>query len=268
MNAMKLPNSFSLIKIGILDAISYRFDLVMGWLSSVVLILTQYYLWKVVFQQQAMINHFTFQDTATYLVLAWVIRPFYSTVGLSRDIQDKFLIGRISYDLLLPTNYQLYNTLITYGQNCARLVITGIPTFFMFVCVLGLETPTSINLIAFIISIHLSFTISTTLSMIVGLCTVYLKNIEGAIQLQGFLISILSGALVPLAFFPPILQRISEILPFRYLVFTPITIYLGKLTAYEIFTQLAIQLIWCLVLILITQLFMQKAMRKMEVFGG
>ncbi len=265
---MKLPNYFAPIKIGILDAISYRFDLLMGWLSSIVLVLTQYYLWKVVFQQQATINHFTFQDTATYLVLAWVIRPFYSTTGLSRDIQDKFLVGSISYDLLLPTNYQGYNSLIAYGQNCARLVITGIPTFFMFLFILGVETPTPIDLIAFVISIHLSFAISTTLSMLVGLCTVYLKNIEGAIQLQGFLVSILSGALVPLAFLPPILQRIADLLPFRYLVFTPITIYLGKLTASEILAQLAIQLIWCLILILFTQLFMHKAMRKMEVFGG
>jgi ABC-2 type transport system permease protein len=40
---------------------------------------------------------------------------------------------------------------------------------------------------------------------------------------------ILAGAIIPLSFFPEILQKISLLLPFQFLIYLPMNIYLGKI---------------------------------------
>ena len=52
--------------------------------------------------------------------------------------------------------------------------------------------------------------------------------IFGMLMAKEALLSFLTGQLIPLSFFPPLVQRIFDFLPFSSMVYTPVMIYLGK----------------------------------------
>ncbi|MBR4412867.1 MAG: ABC-2 family transporter protein, partial [Lachnospiraceae bacterium] len=80
----------------------------------------------------------------------------------------------------------------------------------------------------------------------------------------------LSGATVPLAFFPETLKRIAYFLPFHAIYNTPLT-FLTKgqeLGIGESFLMLGEQLIWAVVLLLIGKIFWKLSERIITVNGG
>ncbi|MDQ3779531.1 MAG: ABC-2 family transporter protein, partial [Chloroflexota bacterium] len=74
-----------------------------------------------------------------------------------------------------------------------------------------------------------------------------------------------SGLLIPLTFFPPALQMLANLLPFRAFVMVPAEVLLGQRS---IATALAIQLFWAVALLLLGQVLLAAAVRRVVVQGG
>ena len=82
---------------------------------------------------------------------------------------------------------------------------------------------------------------------------------------------LLSGASIPLAFFPEGLRQAVEYLPFRAVYDIPLTVLLAKGgtdTAAGLLSRLGIQLFWCVVLTVCGNLFWNHAVKKITVNGG
>ena len=80
---------------------------------------------------------------------------------------------------------------------------------------------------------------------------------------------LLSGATIPLAFFPDTLRRIVSYLPFQSIYNTPLTILIrNSMPLQETLTMLAVQLFWACVMLLLTSLFWRRSIRKITVNGG
>jgi ABC-2 type transport system permease protein len=48
------------------------------------------------------------------------------------------------------------------------------------------------------------------------------------------IMEVLAGAIIPLSFFPEVLQKIFLLLPFQFLIYLPMKIYLGKISPTQI----------------------------------
>ena len=68
------------------------------------------------------------------------------------------------------------------------------------------------------------------ISFLIGTCAIPLNSILSLIRAKYWLIELLSGVLIPIAFFPKALQILSAWLPFEHIAYTPLQIYLGKLS--------------------------------------
>ena len=102
----------------------------------------------------------------------------------------------------------------------------------------------------------------------IGTCAIPLKSILALIRAKFWLIEILSGLLIPLSFLPRPLQAISSWLPFEHIAYTPLQIYLGKLSAREAALHLLIQWVWVALLLWLGHLWWQRATRKITIHGG
>ncbi len=58
------------------------------------------------------------------------------------------------------------------------------------------------------------------------------------------LILFLSGQIAPLSLFPPLLQTIANVMPFRWMLGFPVELILGRLTPLQALVGLAAQLLW------------------------
>ena len=80
--------------------------------------------------------------------------------------------------------------------------------------------------------------------------------------------SFLTGQLIPLSFFPEIVQRIFDFLPFSSMIYAPVMIYLGKVQGAELAWVLLRQAVWVLILYGLGTLIWRRVTRRLVVLGG
>jgi ABC-2 type transport system permease protein len=80
--------------------------------------------------------------------------------------------------------------------------------------------------------------------------------------------SLFSGNVVPIWFYPAWLAALSRFLPFRYFIFEPVSVYLGKTPASEAGTVLLMQFIWLGLFVGIERLIWSRAHKKLIIQGG
>ncbi|MGC9365578.1 MAG: ABC transporter permease [bacterium] len=257
-----------LFDLNVKENFAYRADYLLNLFSAVAMITVQYFLWSAVFSGQSQIQGFNFSDMISYIVVIWAIYSFINTQSVSYDIQNQLLNGDIGYDFLMPLSLYFYYLIRFYSQKILNLVIIGLPVFIFSIMFFNINLTGSLNIIFFLLSVQLSFFISYNISFLVGLLSIFFKNIEGFIQLEKFLKLLLSGALVPLAFFPDWVERITTFFPYRYVNYIPSLIFIGKINSDEILTSFFIQLVWAVSLSLVASLFFRKIRNKVVIFGG
>jgi ABC-2 type transport system permease protein len=61
-----------------------------------------------------------------------------------------------------------------------------------------------------------------------------MENTYGIRFTMRIIMEVVDGAIIPLSFFPLVLQKIFSFLPFPFLIYLPIRIYLGKISLEEL----------------------------------
>ena len=79
---------------------------------------------------------------------------------------------------------------------------------------------------------------------------------------------LLSGQIVPLIFFPGVLQKIVLALPFAAIYSTPLLIYLGKIPPSGYLGAMAAQVGWCIGFALLSWVVWRAAQSRVVVQGG
>lgn len=150
-----------------------------------------------------------------------------------------------------------------------KFFMTFLPTFIVIFFLTKGAIPLGLNLIYFLISVIMAILINFSIDFIVGTICLYTESIWGINIMKQVIVLLLSGASVPIAFFPEPLKTIVYYLPFQSIYNAPLTILLGKSKeSADIITVLGIQLIWCIVMTLLSVLFWKVSLRKITVNGG
>jgi ABC-2 type transport system permease protein len=124
------------------------------------------------------------------------------------------------------------------------------------------------NFALFVASVLGSFFLMGAINFMIGTCAIPLKSILALIRAKYWLIELLSGLLVPVAFFPDRLQKVLAWLPFEHIAYTPLQIYLGKLDRAAAFRALATQWLWVVVLLVLAHLWWNRSLRNITIHGG
>ena len=114
----------------------------------------------------------------------------------------------------------------------------------------------------------MSFFIVAAINFSVGTFAIRLKSILGLLRAKYFLLELFSGLLIPISFFPQIFQDVFSFLPFQYISYVPVLIYLGKISGVGILQSLAIQIVWFFVLVVLGSALWQWSTKKITIQGG
>jgi len=77
-----------------------------------------------------------------------------------------------------------------------------------------------------------------------------------------------SGRFFPLNILPAVLFKIMNFLPFSFLVFFPLNVYLDRLSTSEIYRGLLTQTIWIAIFSVLLKVVWQRGLRRYEAVGG
>ncbi len=267
---MNLRKYFTLIKAGILDFLQFRLGTFVIIVGNMIYLIVIYNLWKAIYASvdTPTVNGMTFEETMIYLVLASSMFSFmecFLVWEMGRSIQD----GNITLALLKPMGYAKYQYFSLAGNLVASFFLTFIPTFIVIEIITNGAIRPGINLLFFLFSVILGTTINFAVDFFVGTICIYTESIWGINIMKEVIVMFLSGATVPLAFFPKTLRSIVDFLPFQAIYHTPLTILTDStLTIPAMLSMLGMQCIWVVVTLLIGNLFWHFSIRAITVNGG
>jgi ABC-2 type transport system permease protein len=166
-------------------------------------------------------------------------------------------------------NIQLMYVARAAGESVFRLALLTVPTALVLFLVYPLRRPASLGLAAaFLVSVCLSFLIVAAINFAVGTFALRLQSILGLMRAKFFLLELFSGLLLPISFFPHVAQKILGVMPFEYISYIPMLIYLGNLRGMEVVRAIALQVFWVAVLFAIGDGLWRWSTHKVIIQGG
>jgi ABC-2 type transport system permease protein len=162
--------------------------------------------------------------------------------------------GSFSNFLIKPLGYIHYNYIHELSWKVIRLLFI-IPTTIGVVILFGYSILASIHieaasLAAFILACLISYTTQYFIRLAIGASAFWLIESDGVRDTYGLIETLFNGELLPITFLPLVMQRMGDVLPFKYFFFFPLNIIMGKATGSAIVEGLAIQGLWLIAIVI------------------
>ena len=226
-------------------------------------------IWQSVYRGQARVDGVSLPEMITYAVLAGTVLSAWEWPRLIQAIDTAVTTGDVSVFLLKPMGYPSYLLATECGHLGFRLAAVVLPIVTTIVLYYGMLPPASVfHGAMFVVFWALSFLILFLLSMAFGLLAFWLMTAFSLEWLLQGLLTLLSGSFVPLWFFPDSLALVVRQLPFAWVGFYPVAVYLGKLRPPEVWVALGFGLGWAALLSLGVAALWRRATLRITVQGG
>ena len=247
----------------------YRANLMMYllfWLVSPVIYLA---IWTSIANSKGNVNGLTANDFITYYMTLLIVDQITSNIVIhtfAYKIQDGTLAG----ELIRPIHPMLTNALVNNIAFKFLTIMGFIPIwiilFFLFkpdyssVTLIGILLAIPIMLMGFLIGYLLTATITS-----LAFWTTRVFSIHDFY----FALSLLfSGQFVPLTLMPKIIQNIAQYLPFRFQLYHPIQLILGRLSVTEIIQGYVMAGIWLIVAINLFNWVWRRGVKRFSAVGA
>jgi ABC-2 type transport system permease protein len=255
-------------RVGFINTLAYRLRYYTGIVTYFIYVSVYYFIWRAIYAHGGSIEGFDFAHMLTYIGVGWIIRSFYFN-NIDQDLAYQVIEGRLAMDLIKPVNIQLMYVSRAAGESVFRLALLTIPTALVLFLVYPMRRPASVGHAgAFMVSVSLSFLIVAAINFAVGTFALRLQSILGLMRAKFFLLELFSGLLLPITFFPHSVQKILSVMPFEYISYVPMLIYLGKLNGFGLARAIAVQVVWVAVLFAIGDGLWRWSTRKVIIQGG
>lgn len=245
----------------------YKSNFYLFTINRLVEVIVYIFVWQAIYNQTGNTSGFTLSQMVTYYILAISFSSI-AIWGINEIMAHSIRNGQINKELLNPLTYFQYYFGVNLGEIAFAIVI-GIATFI--ICALFWQLVLPANLLDFLLCIFvilLGIPITFFIQMIVGTVGFYTNSIWGMQILRKAIITIFSGIIAPISMFPEWFQNLSQYLPFKELIYTPINIWLGQVSYNEIIFVIIKQIIWGFILYAIAKLFFNHAVKNITINGG
>lgn len=263
-----LSKILEIIKMSMKVAVAYAADAWGAFIVTIFQIFVFYYIWMAIYRFDTLINGISKDQIITYLILSRIIYT-QITYGFIPKIGRIIHSGAISMEMLRPMDFMALMFFERIGDFLTFASMTAIPILIICSLTLGMQFPKDfLTFTCFVASLLLALTISFFFDFFVGLLTFYTNYSWGLQAFQEAFISLFSGALIPIAFFPGWLKTITNFLPFQQMSYSPVSIYLGIVKGHQVYEVLALQVFWLIVMLVFARLFYSFAIKKVTIQGG
>lgn len=250
-----------LFHVGFLKLSKYVEASLVNILSSVIVIVVQFFVWKMILANNDVQYEFT--EMFSYILYSQAIACFYpSTLG--SQLSGLIDSGNISYALLKPmplVKQLIYENL---GTSAYRCLFISVPVLAVGLFA-GKFHLCAYHIGFFCISLIFSYIIYVCIDILFGILQFYTHSSWGIKSLKYAVITLFSGKMLPLSFYPKWSTDLIAYLPFRFLFDYPLEIIIGK---NEFWYLLLVEAVWAGVLSLLAGLAYKISVRHIIIFGG
>lgn len=229
----------TLLRVGLAGAVAYRAELLI-WMLTTTMPLVSLALWSAV-AADGPVGRFTPARFGSYFLATLVVRQLtgsWLVWGLNMEIRS----GTLSQRLLKPLH-----PLVGYSaENLAAVPMRALlsaPIAIIGIAIVepGMLAHTPARIAVVLLALVGAWAINFFTMALVGSLAFFMESSTAIFEIWLVAFGLLSGYMVPLELLPGWLQRIADMLPFRYTVAFPVEAALGMLDRRGLVTNLAIQ---------------------------
>ncbi len=232
-----------------------------------------YYLWKAIYGSSgaSTLGGLNAGEMVIYVFMTYVTSNMVM-IRISNEISEDVVKGNVAMQLIKPIDYRLSQMFMGFGYSLYRFLMPGI---FVWIGVeiyravaLNVAFTGIINILLYLCSAIMSLIIYMLFEFCFAMIAFFTTYIFGLKLVKAAVISFLTGQLIPLSFFPEVVQRVFDFLPFQSMLYTPVMIYLGKYTGNDLAFALLKQMLWVVILYLLGSYIWKRVTRRLVVLGG
>jgi len=226
------------------------------------------WVWTTLYTQRPGAFGVSLQQMVTYGVLSMAIENLFYT-GPQYYMARQVRSGAIDVDLLKPLDFHFHMLARSTGETLFRIIVMVLPAMLVGYYLLDLQLPaTSQAGFLFAVAISLGYLVNFHLDFMlgsIGLVTLEVTSIDWAFHATA---RFFSGQLIPLWLFPGALGALAEVLPFRSIFSTPLSIYTGVLHGSAITQAIGLQLLWLIILLMLSRWLWGRVQTRIVSQGG
>ena len=262
---------WSVFKLAWSERMAYRVNFFLEILSGILGSLIVVFLWIAIYRGggRETMGGYSIREMVTYLFGAGLINSFILTTAENPDTSQSIQEGSLSSLLIQPFSPYLVWFARDLGSKCFLFFIGLAGYFGVFAFMIDyLVSPASggylrLFLVAIIMASLLQFFLFEALSLL----SFWIENTYGIRFTVRVIMEVASGAIIPLSLFPDAFQKILLVLPFPFLIYFPMRIYLGKISVHYAVPGLLAQTGWIVGLALANAAIWKKGLRRYVSMG-
>jgi len=264
---------FQVIGIGLQNNLQYRVNYLTRTLFSFIPLFAMLSLWRTIYADNTGAgerNGFTREQMIFYYILVAVVDVFTAVNEDDWQIAADIREGAISQFLLKPVDYLWYRLALFFSGRIAFISMAALPLGLFIFCFRQyfLLPPDAGTFVVFLLSLVLTALLQFFISFAMAMLSFWLLEISTFIFILFAFEYLASGHLFPLDVLPSALKQVLFVLPFPYMLYFPIQIYMGKVAGAGLWQGMATQFLWVLVAYGFARFMWRRGVKHYEAFGG
>lgn len=254
---------------GLSSLLEYRMDYFSNsFLSLLVLIGVQYFLWDSVFagRENQNIGEYTSDSMFLYVIFAALYGVIIRSGRIEKNVSEEIRKGDLNKYLIKPISHLGFSGALAASDRVGVIISTCILIPFIPFFTNG---HISLEGCAFsALLVMMAMTIKFFISMSISYLAFWFEETWTFHVIFDISMWFLSGSLVPLDVMPEWLQHISSLLPFQYLGYVPAALSVGHIPIALAPFHIGVCLFWCFFTWLITRVIWNAGIKTFGAYGG
>lgn len=261
----------SIFRISFEQEFAYKINFIMWRVRNVFQIVITFFLWSTIFENPGTVV-FGYDRTKilTYVFALMIVRAIVLSaraIDISSDIAE----GNLSNYLIKPISYFKYWATRDIASKVLNLSFAAVEFSALFLILkpsFYFQSDPYV-LLAFLLSLAVATLIYFCILFLISAVPFWAPELGWASQflVAIVLIEFLSGSLFPIDVLPAGLQKIVMTLPFPYMIYFPVEVYLGKISGAAQVQGFIMSGIWAVVLWFFMKYVWAKGLKVYQAFG-
>lgn len=260
------------INVAIQNTLVYRVNFFFRAAFALVPLMATIFLWRAIFAGKGGgdVSGYTLASMVSYYLLVTVVDALTAVTEDDWQIAADIREGSINQFLLKPIDYLAYR-LCLFGAN--RLIYVAVAIFpvslFIFFQREFFVPPADWSVFPlFLISLVLTALLQFFISYTMALLAFWVLEVSTFIFILFAFEYIAGGHMFPLDIMPGWILAVLKFTPFPYQMFFPVSLYLGRVTGWELWLGLLIQALWVFFFFCLARWVWGKGLKKYTAVGG
>jgi ABC-2 type transport system permease protein len=261
------------INVGLQNTLVYRVNFLFRATLGLIPLAATLFLWRTIYSgkgEGGQVAAYSLAGMISYYLLVTIVDALTAVTEddwqIAADIKD----GNISQFLLKPIDYLTYRLCLFFSGRLIYTLVAFVPVALFVLLHRHYFTgpPNAAAMGVFLLSLVMTGLLQFFISYTMALLAFWVLEVATFIFILFALEYVASGHMFPLDILPPQVVSALKFTPFPYMMYFPVSVYLGRTTGAELWTGLATQVLWVLAAYGLARFVWSRGIRKYAAVGG